>query len=165
MANFFLRDTALTYVTVDWDYFIPEDPMWDFGHRESQFHLRHAWAIRILHFKEMRTNGLEKDFWPKLWQKFDIPVQDFIRVSDSHSSVCNDPWFWEARTVVLIDAHHDMFGDGKSGRVDCGDWLSAWLRCHKSNRAFWVRADHTWEKDLPSYPGMKALSRRVEGLP
>lgn len=150
-----------TYVTIDWDFFIPEDPMWDFGHKEAPFFLKQIWGARIRYFREMATTGEEREFWDKLWDKLPLPVCPSLRVSESHLAVWNDPALHMANAVVLIDQHHDMFGDGKSDTVDCGNWLAAWLRQKRNRRAIWVRPDHSWGEGLPDGNKFKFLRSRT----
>lgn len=150
-----------TYVSVDWDGFVPEPRAYDadFGHQESPLYLTDLWKFRMHH--HMRTDGRERDFWRKLWDKLPLPVNPFISVSDSHLSVWFDPALHVADTVVLIDQHHDMFGDGTEENIDCGNWLSVWLRHKKNRRAIWVMSPHTVEQFLPAGPKHRSLTKRV----
>jgi hypothetical protein len=57
-----------TLLTIDWDYFIPEDPFLDFGHNESIFMQNEIWHMRAISsnidlIEKIQTNKEEDNFW------------------------------------------------------------------------------------------------------
>lgn len=66
-------------LTIDWDYFVPEDLMLDLGHRETSFGINTVWKVRALGFahageaieSKVQTTGEERGFWDKIKAKFD----------------------------------------------------------------------------------------------
>jgi len=121
-----------TLLTVDWDYFIDEDPMWDLGHKESAVHLDLVWKTRGELIKKMSTTGAEKKFWKKLPVTTDCPVW----ASDSH--VFAYEFAKQVDHVLLVDRHHDCW-PAENGRIECDTWLGEWLRRKLSRRVTWLR--------------------------
>ena len=152
------------YLTIDWDYFIPEDLTWDLSHKESQFYHSTLWGTRGHLIRKMVTTGEENDFWPRLWNKISPPESTIV--TDSHLGIWDDAGLHLSRTVVIIDQHHDVFNDASTGKVDCANWLAAWLGNDDKRRAIWVKAPHTWEDEIPSYARRKiTVLKNIENLP
>lgn len=127
-----------TFVSIDWDFFVPERVEWDMGHQETSYHLNELWLAWGHLFAVMRTTGQEKDFWKRL--PFKLGVKDLVSVSDSHLHVTDDYRLAHAQHLVLVDRHHDVFTDHTGGhRVDCGNWVRWWLDCGKKRTVTWVR--------------------------
>ena len=70
-------------LTIDWDYFVPEDPIHDFGHMENLFFLDQIWWFRVQYIDNIKTSGEELVFWNRLREKNIFPI-DQVWVSDSH---------------------------------------------------------------------------------
>ena len=109
-----------TLISVDWDFFVPEDLAWDLGHQESLMFLKMMWMHRMNLQGKMVTNGIEKNFWKGASGKR-------ILVSDSHALVASA--LNEVDRVVLYDAHHDCWPAKEPGMVHCHDWGSAFIEC------------------------------------
>ena len=146
----------MDFVTVDWDFFVPEKAMWDMAHKESEMFLTLLWAHRGGLIKEAVTSGEEKDFWKSLGK---LPKNAFV--SDSHAYAYAVTG--EADRVVLFDAHHDCWQKEKDGLVYCDNWLRVWLEGDESREALWVYPKHVienWgEQEVP-----EDLRDRVETL-
>jgi hypothetical protein len=121
-----------TLLTVDWDYFIDEDPMWDLGHKESVTHLDLIWRARGNLIGKMHTTGVEKSFWKKLPVTTDCPVF----VSDSHCFAYE--FAKQVDHVLLVDRHHDCWPAEKN-RIECDTWLGEWLRRRAKRKVTWLR--------------------------
>lgn len=145
-------------LSVDWDYFIPEKPEWDFGHNETILHLNVIWGSRMFLFDHMRTTGEEKTFWDRCGINADTPMF----VSDSHCYVHD--FLDDCDNVVLVDAHHDCWKADSLGSnedseyVYCHNWLRIWLKGKKNRKATWVCSD--WAYDQFELP--KDMTKRVK---
>lgn len=128
-----------TLITIDFDFFVPEDPMWDIGHRESLLYLKMLWGTRMSLLDKMKTNGKEHTFWYWLASRVDLKTAPFF-VSDSHCFAYN--LLSGVNRVISFDAHHDCWkNNSKKGEVFCDNWLRAWLEGGKRRKATWVRPD------------------------
>lgn len=123
-------------VTVDWDYFVREDPMWDLGHLENLLFLKYIWISRGSLMDKMLTNGRQDGFWDRIALR-GFP---FVSVSDSHAYAWTVAAKMKANEIVSFDAHHDCWEEDE--RVECHNWLRAWLKCGRHRKATWVRPDH-----------------------
>lgn len=130
-------------LSIDFDFFVREDPMWDFGHSE---HLPHqmVWPIRYRTTNLYKETDIETfaDFQPgqtlnalrdkKLrltpteegeenrGQK--VASKRQIGVADSHRHALNFfERFQPPDRLVSLDAHHDLFNEEKP---DCSNWLT-----------------------------------------
>lgn len=129
-----------TLITVDWDYFVAEDPLWDIGHRENEMFLKWIWQTRYSLRDKMKTTGEEVGFWSKLRELFNISDRAQVYVSDSHA------YAWQVaqwvERVVMFDAHHDCWErEPGSDQVHCHDWLRCWLEQEDDEygrKAFWM---------------------------
>jgi hypothetical protein len=136
-----------TLLTVDFDFFIPEKPEWDLGHREAEMFLKMLWTFRGRYMKEMQTNGKELTFWDTLQPMFPIKPGMDVFVSDSHLYAY--PLAEEAELIINFDRHHDCYEwptmrqrhVEKKWKVDCGNWVSTWLSMDAKRKALWVYPD------------------------
>ena len=138
-----------TLLTVDFDFFVPEKPEWDFGHRESLLFLNMLWGTRMGYLDLMKTDGNEKDFWQH------IPIKpETVWVSDSHMYAYT--LLHRVNRVVLFDAHHDCWHSDSLGvekrehQVYCHNWLREWLIGGKNRKALWVKPE--WQDDACTLP-------------
>ena len=135
-----------TLLTVDWDFFVPIDPMLDLAHREASIFLNMLWQARLGLREQIKTNGTEKGFWKRFGCLADNAGPTWV--SDSHMFAHN--LLAGIDHVILVDAHHDCWNQAKKGQVECSDWLRVWLQGGKKRRATWIRSD--WSKDLFDVP-------------
>jgi hypothetical protein len=134
-------------LTVDWDFFVPEDPMWDIQHKEALFWLDPLWSLaRMNLIEEMITNGQECGFWDwvRSWADIDGAA---LFVSDSHS--CAYPVVQNAKQVILVDAHHDCWPSKMLNVVQAHDWLGYWLEQSPSRKAIWIHPDDAFHSAYP----------------
>jgi hypothetical protein len=128
----------MDYLTIDWDFFVPEKARWDMGHGESVLFLTILWTHRAELIDRIKTSGEEKGFWKQL----DVKLPQRVCVSDSHAyayAVPND-----ADRVVLFDAHHDCW-DRRGKGVGCENWLRIWLEESEAREVLWVYPKHLIE--------------------
>lgn len=140
-------------LTVDWDFFVPEDVLWDMGHAETPLHLSILWITRGELVDKMKTDGNEKSFWSLLKSKFEFNV-DKIHIADSHLSMldvvrkdCQDE-------IILFDAHHDCWPIKKK-HIDCSNWARECLRA--GIQVTWVYPEHC-NCETPRIDGLTSLS-------
>jgi len=126
-----------TVLSIDFDYFVRENPMWDFGHNEDQSVFRHtAWIARY-----MSTNLYEEcdpakyaDMMPKSMPS-ELEHAGFLMknarmfVADSHKDAYKAIKKVGECEIYHFDAHSDMY----PGMVDmnCGNWL---LKLYESGK-------------------------------
>jgi hypothetical protein len=126
------------FLTIDWDFFIPEKLEWRFHQEEKRLYLSTAWKRRYKYINEVKTNGEETSFWNKLNLDKTLPYY----VSDSHLAAYSLKELHSTDTVVIIDAHHDIFKIDEEG-PDCGTWLTFWLKKSKARKVYWVKPAHS----------------------
>jgi len=125
-----------TIISIDWDFFVEEDPILDMGHRELPMFLETMWTIReaewrargktvpeMLPFREP-SPSLFLNIVGRMGRRSAYPVA----VSESHKLITrfvgeiSKPG--DKFHVVNIDAHHDIaYSDGVDPlNLDCGNW-------------------------------------------
>ena len=114
-------------LSVDFDYFFHEDPMWSWDHHEnfSEQLANVIWHTRaadfITHDKPLpELTGQQRDFWSRVT----LPKRARVYIDESHDAIrhlFDKPW----DEIVSVDAHHDAGYDIKRrGRApDCGNWV------------------------------------------
>lgn len=123
-----------TILTIDFDFFVPEDPLWDLGHNESIFFINHIWQIRANLMDVLKTNGAEKDFWKRLQECFEFKT-DTIYLSESHLEAFHlTP---PVGQIINIDRHHDVW-EAKGNRVQCDTWAFQAMRLRHAQGMKWV---------------------------
>jgi len=115
------------WLSIDFDFFVYEDPSWEFGHSETQLGIDKAWTIRLAQHRIHKVDLLKEmtlrkakptpgAFWKtlqKLGYRFDKTKS--VSVADSHKWAYHalrrrkgEPKTSETR-IVHFDAHHDLF--------------------------------------------------------
>jgi hypothetical protein len=136
-------------LSIDWDFFIKEDPKLDMGHREIPIFLETMWAIRLAGWMATREAESIEDVTPftgpsperfvmKLGTTFGYKHLLFgnalVGCAESHAAL---PQLLDKLglkdgdkcDVVNIDAHHDCgYGDNLDNaefkdKFDCGSWV------------------------------------------
>ena len=123
-------------LSIDFDFFVREEGVWDWGHKESTFFLNDIWPIRSLAMdieKEtdlkyadfdpitilphLKDKGLKLDGRTKLW------------LCESHAGMIHIPNL--TGNLIMMDAHHDLWGTRfrddnyiETADIGCGNWLS-----------------------------------------
>jgi len=124
----------LKILSIDWDYFFPNDEVYDWGHREAPFFINTLWNFRTntkrpdgKMMMDVHTPTVPKNFWKKVLRNTPI-----LTIAESHCSI----WTLLDRMRVFgpievtnIDAHHDCgYKDGYPRRIpetfaiECGNW-------------------------------------------
>jgi hypothetical protein len=141
-----------TVLSIDWDFFIPEDPVWDIGHNESLMYLKMLWMHRIYLKDKIKTNGLLKNFWKKPLFKGKNPL---LFVSDSHAFVQTVISTMGAKRVVLLDAHHDCWPKTDGKNIYCHDWGTHFR--DQGGDLTWVYPEDRFHKDMSVWNKPKNL--------
>jgi hypothetical protein len=128
-------------LSIDFDFFVPEDPMWDIGHRENEFFLNKIWFMRPQLLNQMKVSEDLDGFWERLPFEFRT---DELFVSESHAEAYN--LLLPPCNVILFDAHHDAYWkhfkeERKTKAVSCGTWLSHAIEERIVLRILWVVPD------------------------
>lgn len=132
--------TKITYpkvnaaLSVDYDFFCREDPMWDWGHQETPvFESGVAWWSRyrglLLHKETSQlkhADVLPERFWDRISSVFDLKNIERILLADSHRHAYA---FFEGATtqpdfVINIDAHHDFWPIERMPGVQAENWAA-----------------------------------------
>lgn len=142
-----------TLLTVDWDFFVPEDPRWDIGHKENALFLNAAWVARVAALHNiMRTTGEEKTFWTDF--PLTLDAVGVFGISDSHAFVWD--LLYGMDSVVLIDAHHDLWDAGEGleteGEVYCHNWARTWLEGDAFRKLYWLPPSGDYSEFLLAVP-------------
>ncbi len=135
------------YISIDWDYFIPEKPEWDMGHQENHLFLDAVWGTRGHLIDQIKTTPDVADFWSWLNSNINIPKNHRLHVSESHSYVWLDPALHQSDLLILFDQHHDMWLEqpDQKGSVMAHNWVREWLRGKRNRKVVWVKP--TWLQD------------------
>ncbi len=138
-------------ISIDSDYFVREDPMWDFGHGETPLLMSEAvWLSRYHQVDLYRETSLKyadvepKEFLLALQDKgFIINADTVVGVGWSHKSAYDFFKSWRGLHLYNFDAHHDA-GYRTVEKLDCGNWLYNLImdRCIKG---VWVKPK--WKDD------------------
>ena len=124
-----------TYLSVDFDFWVPEPFELDMGHGEADVYNNLLWhmraASRLAMGKDLReelgltSNERDPRFLPALLHDQGISIAQ-IGIADSHAHAYEFFKEKKRRTddrvrVIHIDAHHDMFTHVE--KFGCGNWL------------------------------------------
>lgn len=126
-------------LSIDFDFFIREDPLWDFGHSETLFgpHDLLGQAVWMIRYRGVALHqetdpARHADFLPKeilgalAGKGVHLAEGTPITVADSHRHAFDD--FMEYAhsppdMVLNLDAHHDLYpADGRG--VQCDNWAT-----------------------------------------
>ncbi len=155
----------MIFLSIDFDYFIREKIIWDWGHSEDQERLSMfsnvIWPIRygsIDIFKETNPKTYA-DFQPleilkKLYNKgLNINHQTKLGIAESHEKAY--PFFANGgnpHLLIHFDAHHDLYSKGK---LNCGNWVYHMAKKYPNLKVLfvypkWAKNEHlsNAEKDI-----------------
>jgi len=153
-------DKPTVVLSVDWDYFFPDQDVYDWGHTEaSGLFYEFLWTTRPhardickpdapLAIDTMWPSGHE-DFWAGgPLARGHQPKKLFL--AESHRSMLD--FVKGRRNLVIhnIDAHHDLgYGEGDDGSLepDCGNWAATLIR--QGRVAEYHQHYPTWRKQYP----------------
>jgi hypothetical protein len=155
-------------LSIDWDYFFPDDTVYDWGHQESPFFINMLWNFRT---NTRAPNGklmldthvptIPKNFWKKV-----LTNKPGLFVAESHCDI----WHMIENLlhdgpveIVNLDAHHDCGYAKITGKVpdtfsiSCGSWGYWGLRTYRISLFF--QHYPAWRKDrAEGFPGRRPSS-------
>lgn len=157
-------------LSIDWDYFVVQDPINDWGHREAGLYLETIWHTRRLRAQEdpnkpghplVDENGLmvmkkidlrelapfvgDEHFlfaWAMRFGKYKIAA------NESHYGILQEIEQERNIDIINVDAHHDIYYNHIPERfedVECGSW-AGWLMKNKRVRSY-HQVYPTWRQD------------------
>lgn len=146
--------TRKSVLSFDFDFFIREDFMWDFGHSETvNLFQQAAWLARYTSIDLYKGTRIEKyaDFLPEdtlmeLFKAgFALGKNYTYGVADSHRHAYNFiKEFKEPVDVYHFDAHSDMYSANQNV-IDCGNWLYKLIQENAVNKVTWIYPK--WEEE------------------
>lgn len=145
-----------TLLTIDWDFFVPENPQWDWGHPVQDAVVTHMlWQARCSAFacqsqnlqQLLTTNGLEKEFWSAILPRVSMTAASTVlTVSEDHSVAFELAITANARHVLSFDAHCDLgYNSALAPEIKIDNWLAHWLLADPRNTATIVLSDTSVE--------------------
>jgi len=160
--------------SIDFDFWVPEDPRWDFGHCEAPFFMEELWAIRLSQClakgedlrKLMRIadeHSSPRDFHKFIKERCKIPKSCKVAIAESHSSAF---YFLERQKdlhIINIDAHHDLgYNGSEEGDVDCGNWIAKLAQKGKVARVTQVYPKWKKGKNMEADPSYVDIDLIIE---
>jgi hypothetical protein len=126
-----------TALSIDFDYWIPEDPAMDFGHREAPFYINHLWVSRLADFAALDKDlqellHIDRTLAPQPQELYDFLKKRRIRflktrtaVAESHASVIDFLQDLPDLNLIHVDAHHDLgyHGPEHLNPANCDNWV------------------------------------------
>lgn len=130
-------------ISVDWDYFVPENRAWDMSHAESPMYMDILWQTRLALMDEMKVVDEAKTFWTWVQSWCSLDVTD-VWVSESHGAAIIDPELRNVDVLVLFDQHHDCWPHKgrNTDHIFCDTWVRGWLENDDTRKVIWVRPDY-----------------------
>ena len=123
----------LKILSIDWDYFFPNDEDYDWGHREAPFFIDTIWNFRTNAkapdgklMLDVHVPTIPKNFWKKVLRNTPI-----LTIAESHCSIwpmLDNMRMFGPIEVTNLDAHHDCGYKEyprripKTVAIGCGDW-------------------------------------------
>lgn len=154
-------------LSIDFDFFVREDPMWDFGHQEggplAAVFSNHIWPTRYAAVDLYTETDPQTyaDFLPEHLVKrlaakglrFTGLTGRRLGVADSHRHAYEFFRNSKAHTLLNIDAHHDCWTGTNGLSVACDNWLT-FLR-HERRQRHYIQLYPKWKdpsNDGPPQP-------------
>lgn len=151
-------------VSIDFDFFVREDFLWDWGHTEHpidspmfMLFMQNIWDLRYREQNLHELTDMKKyaDFKPQeiFTQLRDrgILAGDKMQLGISESHRDGLVHFGGALSppdmFINIDAHHDLYTEPKERGVDCGNWItSLYDRWKPKKDVQFVQLYPVWQK-------------------
>jgi hypothetical protein len=138
-------------ITIDFDFFVPEDTIWDMQHAETQLHHKLLWSMRGDLLDKMKTDGEENVFWSSVLPQLNLDTHALC-VSDSHAWAMRSAALQHTDLIINFDRHHDCWpiedAHADAGMVAAHNWLTWWLNQDCDREVLWVYPDNL---DLDDY--------------
>lgn len=147
-------------LSVDWDFFIEQDPKLEISNRESEVFLETLWAIR---FATWKTRGETPEqnmpmtlsvpgFLNSLFARCNFPSAS--ATAESHALIVTwlDKHFRGPFEIINFDAHHDIYygkasgAELEAGRHSCENWAMRLLMDRKLEKYTVVYPDWRLKK-------------------
>lgn len=153
----------LTILSIDFDYFVDENRLFDWGHREQVFFLETIWHIRA-HSLAAQGKTLEQAVPFRgnpiqfLFNSLSREVWNYsLAVAESHAAIV--PWLnenfpGETFRIINVDAHHDLFYSAAHHYkefFDCGSWGRHMIE--NGRIASWLQIYPYWRRKYPEETG------------
>lgn len=131
----------LHILSIDWDYFVPIDPinLWNQG--ESKLLMSNAWLARTSYLKKMTNGSYKPEDMLKLKASVKLPKfsdPDWVGIGESHANAYNFIRDYteckfsgiEDVTIHHFDLHHDMWNTKLETSFDISaeNWLRATVK-------------------------------------
>jgi hypothetical protein len=179
-----MKKICKVYLNIDFDFFVKEDPTWDFQHAETAFHTDILWGLRA---SSMLLNGVDLIKQMSVDNQNPTPGQ-FIAALKTLPFTYDKPKFIVAEShayafkgykkahdlVINFDAHHDLGYHSASklrqwaaeGKWEAGSWLGSLLRQTADLEAMIVyppwRSYSEWREYRKSENSTDSLHARVD---
>lgn len=130
-------------LSVDWDFFFEEHPLWDWGHKESKIFIEDLWTLRLLNNPKLLDEFVPKGydtFWENL-VKLDIYKPLGLYVAESHCFAYLVYNFIVKHPDVIMhfDFHPDTVDLGSPPPfIDCQNWLLETMRKQPHLKVIWI---------------------------
>ena len=150
----------MIYLSIDFDYFVREKIIWDWGHSENYERLNLfgnlIWPIRygsVDIFKETDPKTYA-DFQPiEILQRLrdkglHINNQTKLGIAESHEKAY--PFFANGgnpHLLIHLDAHHDLYS---KGTLNCGNWLYHLAKKYHQLKVLFVHPNWALDEHLSS---------------
>ncbi|MFA6971792.1 MAG: hypothetical protein WC208_10375 [Gallionella sp.] len=144
-----------TLISFDFDFFVRENPLWDWGHSENKaMFLTLLWGIRYSDKKLYEECDPAKyaDFMPEdtllklIKMGFTFKKKPLLYVSESHKDIYEVARGLERSEIYHFDAHHDLYDDG--GDLNCGNWGIKAIEQGLVEKYIWVAPEWGKEYDM-----------------
>lgn len=143
-----------TLISLDFDFFVREDPMWDWGHNENQpLFLLTLWGVRYTekNLYEECNPAAHANFMPEdaiirlIDMGFTFKKKPLLYVAESHKDIYEVMRGLKRSEVYHFDAHHDLYDDGDRD-LNCGNWGRKAIEQGLVEKYIWVAPD--WGKEF-----------------
>jgi len=163
-------------LSIDWDYFLPDVAMYDWGHRESKFFVESSWSLRcgshnlLTGERALESVNPDKKLLHNFWEKRVSGSGLAMLVAESHATM----YYWlrdfTISEVVNFDQHHDLGYPSAKGELDCGNWAGKMINEGRIKRYTLVyppwRRNKKQREDLPKKKkGVVEIFHDAEAVP
>ena len=150
-------------LSIDWDYFFPDNTPYDWGAHESNWVFYEiVWSARCSAQNIITKADMLEEYIPNIPENFwsIVTNKPKIIVADSHCQIWNQ--LPRNSTVYNLDAHHDC-GYHEKDHVDCSNWGQYGLLLDKIKKlkVFYP----TWRRNSPESKPLFGPSSTDYGLP
>lgn len=157
-------------LSIDWDYFVEENPMLDWGHQEVMLFLEEMWKIRRIGIRlnpDKSISSEVKDLTKLVpFRGHESSITNLaclnsphdVFVAESHLTILQAIKETKNLEIINVDAHHDIhYGKpccvNTDKEPDCGCWGSHLI--HKGQVKSWLQVYPEWRKKYPESYGQQ----------